>query len=105
MYDAASHQEFIRFLAAVERAVPAGKVIHAILNNYDHPRWTFHFTPTSASTLKAVEGFFSTITRRKICRGVFRSVPELEAEIARCIKALRLDEARKGNLRQARGNP
>jgi hypothetical protein len=58
---------------------------------------TFHFTPTSASTLKAVEGFFSTIPRR--------SVPELEAEIARCIKALRLDEARKGNLRQARGNP
>jgi hypothetical protein len=55
-------QEFIRFLNGVERAVPAGKVIHAILDNYgahkhpnvvkwlaDHPRWTFHFTPTSAS--------------------------------------------------------
>lgn len=94
------HQEFIRFLAAVERAVPAGKVIHAILDNYathkhpavikwlaDHPRWTFHFTPTSASWLNAVEGFFSTITRRKIRRGVFRSVPELEAEINRYIKA------------------
>jgi len=25
----------------------------------DHPRWTFHFTPTSASWLNAVEGFFS----------------------------------------------
>jgi hypothetical protein len=48
-------QEFIRFLNAVERAVPAGKVIHAIVDNYaahkwpnvlkwlaDHPRWTFH---------------------------------------------------------------
>ncbi len=94
------HQEFIRFLAAIERAVPAGKIIHAILDNYathkhpavlkwlaDHPRWTFHFTPTSASWLNAVEGFFSTITRRKIRRGVFRSVPELEAEIARYIKA------------------
>jgi transposase len=93
------HQEFIRFLSAVERAVPAGKVIHAILDNYathkhpavmkwldDHPRWTFHFTPTSASWLNAVEGFFSTITRRKIRRGVFKSVPELEAEIARYIK-------------------
>ena len=56
------HQEFIRFLNAVERAVPAGKVIHAIVDNYaahkqpnvlkwlaDHPRWTFHLTPTSAS--------------------------------------------------------
>ena len=93
------HQEFIRFLSAVERAVPAGKVIHAILDNYathkhpavmtwlaDHPRWTFHFTPTSASWLNAVEGFFSTITRRKIRRGVFKSVPELEAEIARYIR-------------------
>ena len=79
--------------------MPAGKVIHAILDNYathkhpavmkwlaDHPRWTFHFTPTSASWLNAVEGFFSTITRRKIRRGVFKSVPELEAEIARYIR-------------------
>jgi transposase len=75
-------------------------VIHAILDNYatykhpavmkwlaDHPRWTFHFTPTSASWLNAVEGFFSTIPRRKIRRGVFKSVPpQLEAEIARYIK-------------------
>lgn len=93
------HQEFIRFLSAVERAVPAGKVIHAIVDNYathkhpavmrwlaDHPRWTFHFTLTSASWLNAVEGFFSTITRRKIRRGVFKSVPQLEAEIARYIR-------------------
>jgi hypothetical protein len=28
------HQEFIRFLNAVEAAVPAGKLIHAILDNY-----------------------------------------------------------------------
>ena len=94
------HQEFIRFLNAVERAVPAGKVIHAILDNYgthkhpnvvkwlaDHPRWTFHFTPTSASWLNAVEGFFSTITRRKIRRGVFKSVADLEDAINRYIKA------------------
>jgi len=94
------HQEFIRFLNAVERAVPAGRVIHAIADNYathrhpnvlkwlaDHPRWTFHFTPTSASWLNAVEGFFSTITRRKIRRGVFRSVADLEEAISRYIKA------------------
>ncbi len=90
------HQEFIRFLSAVERAAPEGKVIHAILDSYAthkhpavmkwlayHPRWTFHFTATSASWLKAIEGLFSTIPRRKIRRGVFESVPELEAEIAR----------------------
>lgn len=94
------HQEFIHFLKAVERSVPAGKVIHAILDNYaahkhpavmkwlaDHPRWTFHFTPTSASWLNAVEGFFSTITRRRIRRGVFSSVADLEDAIARYIKA------------------
>src|SRR3954453_8998516 len=35
------HQEFIRFLGAVEAAVPAGKVIHAILDNdaaHKHPK-------------------------------------------------------------------
>jgi hypothetical protein len=25
-----------------------------------HPRWVFHFTPTSASWMNAVEGFFSS---------------------------------------------
>ena len=93
------HQEFIKFLNAVERAVPAGKIIHAILDNYathkhpnvkkwlaDHPRWVFHFTPTSASWLNAVEGFFSIITRRRIRRGVFKSVADLEDAIRRHIR-------------------
>jgi transposase len=45
----------------------------------DHPRWVFHFTPTSASWLNAVEGFFSIIiTRRRIRRGVFKSVSDLQ---------------------------
>jgi transposase len=93
------HQEFIRFLNAVEKAVPAGKVIHAILDNYathkhpkvlewlaDHPRWTFHFTPTSASWLNAVENFFSALTRRALRRGVFKSVPDLQKTIRDYIK-------------------
>ena len=93
------HQEFLRFLNAIERAVPAGKVIHVILDNYathkhpkvrkwlaDHPRWVFHFTPTSASWLNAVEGFFSTITRRRIRRGVFKSVADLQDAIRRYIR-------------------
>jgi len=29
-----THQEFIRFLNAIEREVPAGKPVHAILDNY-----------------------------------------------------------------------
>ncbi len=94
------HQEFIDFIATVERSVPPGKVIHAILDNYAahkhpevlawlaaHPRWTFHFTPTSCSWLNAVEGFFSRLTRQSLKRGVFRSVDELEKTIARYIAA------------------
>ena len=90
------HQEFIRFLNTVEAAVPAGKLIHAIAGNYAthkhpkvrewlarHPRWTFHFTPTSASWLNAVEGFFATLTKRQLKRGVFRSIVELQAAIKR----------------------
>ncbi|CCG42740.1 Integrase catalytic region (fragment) [Magnetospirillum molischianum DSM 120] len=50
------------------------------------PRWVFHFTPTSASWLNAVEGFFSIITRRRIRRGVFKSVADLQEAIRRYIK-------------------
>jgi transposase len=94
-----THQEFIKFLNAVERAVPAGKIIHAIADNYathkhpkvqqwlaDHGRWVFHFTPTSASWINAVEGFFSVITRRRIRRGVFTSVAALEEAIRTYIR-------------------
>jgi hypothetical protein len=38
-----THQEFIRFLNIVERAVPAGKLVHAVLDNYathKHPNST-----------------------------------------------------------------
>ncbi len=93
------HQEFIRFLNAVEREIPAGKTVHAILDNYAahkhpavrqwlarHPRWTFHFTPTSASWLNAVEGFFATLTKRRLKRGVFRSVVDLQAAINRFLE-------------------
>ena len=46
-----------------------------------HPRRTFHFTPTSASWLNAVENFFSKMTRQRIRRGVFRSITDLQAAI------------------------
>jgi transposase len=92
------HQEFLRFLNAIERAVPVGKVVHAILDNYGshkhpkvlkwltrHPRWVFHFTPTSGSWLNAVETFFSALTRRRIRRGTFHSIVDLQAAINRYI--------------------
>ena len=46
-----------------------------------HPRFHMHFTPTSASWLNMVERFFRDITDKRIRRGVFTSVPELEAAI------------------------
>ena len=62
------HQEFIRFLNLIKTRVQAGKAIHVILDSYAaykhpkvrewlerHPRFTFHFTPTSCSWLNAVE--------------------------------------------------
>jgi transposase len=90
------HQEFLRFLNAVEAAVPAGKLVHAILDNYAthkhpkvmawlarHPRWTFHFVPTSCSWLNAVETFFAKLTRRRLRRGSFHSLVDLQAAIKR----------------------
>jgi transposase len=90
------HQEFIRFLNLIEAQVPAGKAIHVILDNYAahkhpkvrewlgrHPRFSFHFTPTSCSWLKAVEGFFARLTNRRLKRGVFHSLVDLQAAINR----------------------
>jgi len=99
-----THEDFIRFLNSVESKVPAGKSIHAILDNYAthkhpkvlawlarHPRWTFHFTPTSASWLNAVENFFSKITRQRIRRGVFRSIVDLQSAIKRYLEEYNVD--------------
>ena len=74
----------------------AGKTVHAILDNYAthkhpkvhawlarHPRWTFHFIPTSASWLNAVEDFFSALTRRRLRRGTFTGIVDLQAAIKR----------------------
>jgi transposase len=94
-----THQEFIRFLNAVDREVPTGKIIHAIVDNYAthkhpkvrawlerHPHWVFHFTLTSGSWLNAVENFFSALTRRRIRRGVSTSIIDLQSAIKRYLK-------------------
>jgi transposase len=98
------HQEFIRFLNTVEAVVPASKLVHAIIDNYTvhkhprvrewlarHPRWTFHFTPTSASWLNAVEGFFAKLTKRRLKRGAFHSLVSLQAAINRFVEEANTD--------------
>ena len=78
--------------------MPGPAAIHAIVDNYAthkhpkvrqwlarHPRWTFRFTPTSASWLNAVEGFFAKLTKRRLKRGVFLSVVDLQAALNRFV--------------------
>ena len=90
------HQEFVRFLNVIDAKVSATKAVHVIVDNYAthkhprvlewlarHPRFTFHFTPTSASWLNAVEGLFAKLAKQSLKRGVFRSVEELKAAIHR----------------------
>ncbi len=92
------HQEFIRFLNTIERQVPTGKSVHVILDNYAahkhpkvrewldrHPRFAFHFTPTSCSWLNAVEGYFAKLTTRRLKRGTFHSLVDLQASISRFV--------------------
>jgi len=92
------HQDFIRFLNALDARIPPRKAVHVVLDNCathkhpavlawlaKHPRWTFHFTPISCSWLNAVETFFARLTKRRLKRGVFRSVAELKTAIHRFI--------------------
>ena len=90
------HQEFIRFLNKINRETPKDRDVHLILDNYAphkhakvkkwlerHPRFHFHFTPTSASWLNAVEGFFAKLTKQRLKRGVFHSIVDLQTAINR----------------------
>jgi transposase len=96
------HQEFRAFLDQIDATVerPAGTAIHVVMDNYGthkhprvrdwfvrHPEFVPHFTPTSSSWLNQVERLFAAITERRIRRGSFRSVDELERAIADYLKA------------------
>jgi len=88
------HQEFLRFLDRIDEAVPTHLDIHLVMDNYGthkmpkvkrwfarRLRYHVHFTPTSASWLNQVERFFGLLTERRIRRGTFGSVRELESAI------------------------
>jgi transposase len=87
-------KEFIRFLKKIDRAIRKELELHLIMDNYathktaavkawlaKHPRFKVHFIPTSSSWLNLVERFFAEITGKRIRRGAFASVAELEAAI------------------------
>lgn len=92
-------REFLAFLNQIDRSTDPGLELHVILDNSSthktpavkrwlegHPRFHFHFTPTSASWLNAVETWFAQLERRAIHRGIFTSVLQLRDEIHRYIQ-------------------
>ena len=87
-------REFRQFLDAIEAQVPAELEAHLIVDNYGthktamirkwfakRPRFHVHFTPTYGSWINLVERWFAELTNKRIRRGVFRSVKELESAI------------------------
>ena len=88
--------DFLRFMNEVDKAIPEedGVELHIVLDNASthkteqvrrwfarRPRYHVHFTPTSSSWLNQVERFFAEITTKRIRRGAFRSVRQLESAI------------------------
>jgi transposase len=84
----------LEFLRIIDRATPTALDLHLIADNYaahkrpavtarlaKHPRFHMHFTPTSASWLNQVERFFGLITEKRLRRGAFKSLGELETAI------------------------
>jgi len=84
------HQEFIRFLKRIDAETPPELDLHLIVDNYGtrkhprvkswlrrHPRFHFHFTPTSCSWVNLVERWFRDLTQKRIRRGSFTSLPDL----------------------------
>lgn len=83
-------KEFVKFLKQIDARTPGDLDLHLIVDNYcthkspvakrwlaKHKRFHLHFVPTSSSWLNMVERWFGEITRKRIRRGTFKSVPQL----------------------------
>ena len=92
--------EFRQFLDTIDANVPADLAVHVVLDNASthktpaihkwllaHPRFTFHFTPTSSSWLNLVERWFAELTRKKLQRSAHRSIKELTADLDNWVSA------------------
>ena len=88
------HREWIKFLERIDASTDPDAELHLIADNYAthkhpkvlrwlerHPRFHMHFTPTSSSWLNLVERWFRDLTQRRLRRGTFRSVRELQEAI------------------------
>jgi transposase len=88
------HQEWIKFLKHIDAATDPEAQLHLVADNYAthkhpkvrrwltrHPRFHMHFTPTSSSWLNLVERWFRDLTQKRLRRGTFTSVRQLQAAI------------------------
>lgn len=96
--------EFKKFLAKLDKEVPAEVDVHLICDNYTthkhltiqrwlaaHPRFHMHFTPTYSSWLNQVERWFGLLTEQRLRRGVHKSIQALEKDIRDWIEAWNTD--------------
>jgi len=98
------HQEWIKFLALIDKETPKDLDLHVIADNYAahkhpkvkawlkrHPRFHMHFIPTSSSWLNLIERWFRDLTDKQIRRGVFKNVAQLINTITQYIKGHNTD--------------
>jgi transposase len=83
-------EDFIVFMNKVVKAYPDQRLCVVLdnLNTHngsaaeqwlkDHPKVSFHYTPTHASWVNLIECFFSILTRQGLQHSVHRSVKDLE---------------------------
>ena len=99
-YERHRHQEFLRFLRRLDQEFPGHTPLHLVMDNYGthkhprvkawlkrHPRFASHFVPTSCSWLNLVERWFGELTSKRIRRGSFGSVADLQNAIAEFLAA------------------
>ncbi len=94
------HQEFLKFLQRLDEEFPGEVRLHVVMDNYGthkhprvqrwfkrHPRFIAHFVPTSSSWLNLVERWFGELTGKRLRRGVFVSVADLQQAIEEFLAA------------------
>ena len=98
-YERHRHQEFLKFLRRLEQ-FPGDVPLHLVMDNYGthkhprtvawlkrHPRFISHFVPTSSSWLNLVERWFGELTSKRLRRGSFFSVDDLQRAITDFLNA------------------
>lgn len=99
-YERHRHQEFLKFLRRLDQEFPGDTPLHLVLDNYGthkhpkvhawltrHPRFLPHFVPTSSSWLNLIERWFGELTAKRVRRGSFSSVEDLQNAITEFLAA------------------